>query len=86
VAADVVAGRRRCDVTIPGYVGCEHDHGQVLLFAPGDYGGAGSRVDALLWVPTKRRPQLSMTMWHFDSVGSSVGHGWYHVTAISHVD
>jgi hypothetical protein len=86
MAGDVVDGRRRCDLAIPGYVGCEHDHQQVLALAAGNFGGAGSRADALLWVPPQRRPALAMTLWHFDSVGAPLGHGWYHVTAISHVN
>lgn len=86
VAAEIVAGTRRCESPVPGYPGCEHDHNQVLLLAPGEIGSAGSRVDALLWVPPARRPQLGMTLWHFDSLGPPLSHGWHHVTAVSHVD
>lgn len=86
MAEEIATATRPCESPVPGYRGCERDHGQVLVLAPGEYGGAGSRVDALLWVPAGRRPQLTMTLWHFDSPGTALGHGWSQVTAISHVD
>jgi hypothetical protein len=84
-AAEIAAGTRPCDSPIAGYPRCEHDHGQVLVLAAGDYGRAGSHVDALVWVPAGRRPQLAMTLWHF-AAGTALGDGWYHVDAIAHVD
>jgi len=83
---EMADGTRPCHAPIPGYHGCEREGRQVLLLASGNYGGAGSQVDALLWVPPGRPAKLSMLFWHFDSLGTPLGHGWHHVTAISHID
>jgi hypothetical protein len=65
---------------------CIRDGEHLLLLADGNYGGAGSRVDALVWRAAERSPEQSITMWHFEAPGASLGYGWYHVQAISHVD
>jgi hypothetical protein len=88
VAREIAAGQRRCESPLPSYPGCEHDHQQVLLLAPFPPGetGAGTRLDGLLYVPDGRRAALAMTLWHFDSLGAALGHGWHQVVAVSHVD
>jgi hypothetical protein len=85
-AAEILRGTRRCESPLPSFPACEHDHGQVLLLAGDIEGGAGRRVPALLFVPPGRDANRAMTMWHFDSLGAALGHGWYQVTATSHVD
>jgi hypothetical protein len=85
-ASEISAATRPCTSPVPAYPVCERENGQLLLLAGGNYGGAGSKVDALLWVLAGKRPQLWMTLWHFDSLGTDLGHGWYHVVAVSHID
>ena len=70
-ANEILAGTRRCESP---------------LIAPDVEGGAGRRVAALVFVPPGHRPALTMGLWHFDSLGAPLGHGWHQVTAIAHVD
>lgn len=86
LAAEIATGARACETPVAVYPVCEREHGQVLLLADGTVGGAGSRVDGLLWVPAGRRPRQSMALWYVADLETPLGHGWYHVVAISTVD
>ena len=86
-AAAILSGARRCESPLPSYPGCERENGQLLLLGPfpARDKGAGTAVDALLYMPDSQ-PARSMTLWHFDGPGTPLGHGWRHVTAILSVD
>lgn len=86
LAAEIAIGARPCESPVAVYPVCERGSGQVLLLAAGTVGGAGSRVDGLLWVPAGRKPRPSMALWYVEAPGTPLGHGWHHMVAISQVD